>query len=281
MTCYSTESTSLYDESPENKGTFRDREPAAGTHCLDDEDATENASYSCSNLSSPKRRRARPHRTACTSAASQARRQSHRWIIRSECTTCTRRTETHSADIVNLRRYERGVGRRRVRQREQISVYDSNQSGFQINCTRNWENLSSSIDASTSRKEFWSELKCENSPSTPQTIEKIWTKSEQYAHNDIALRQGRQKTAMINTIHRSDSCSEINVNAINDETDAYIDEDQQRDKDSNVLDHENIKESTQRASRSRTVICVCATKTTTITPITALAPSVRRMKSKK
>ncbi|KAK1137292.1 hypothetical protein K0M31_001805 [Melipona bicolor] len=75
----------------------------------------------------------------------------------------------------------------------QIFVYDSNQSSFQINCTRNWDNLNLSIDASTSR----SDLKCENSPSTPQSIEKIWTKSEQYAHNDIAT--SRRRTAMLTT----------------------------------------------------------------------------------
>ncbi|KOX75868.1 Unconventional myosin-If [Melipona quadrifasciata] len=106
---------------------------------------------------------------------------------------------------------------------------------------RNWKNLSSSIDASTSRKEFWSQLRCENSPSTPQTIEKIWTKSEQYAHDDLATPKKTKNSD--SQYDCSDLGSDINVNAINDKTDAYLIEDQQRDEDSNVLDHGHIKES--------------------------------------
>ncbi|KAK1137792.1 hypothetical protein K0M31_002286 [Melipona bicolor] len=140
----------------------------------------------------------------------------------------------------------------------QISVYDSNQSSFQINCTRNWENLSSTIDASTSRKEFWSDLKCENSPSTSQSIEKICTKSEQYAQNDIAMSRKTKNSDA--DYDYSDLGPETNVNAINDiatlpvknlsyvfykdETDACNDENQQLDKGLNVLGHRHINEST-------------------------------------
>ncbi|KOX72857.1 hypothetical protein WN51_00797 [Melipona quadrifasciata] len=166
----------------------------------------ENASYSCSNLSSPKRKRKRSTTPDSLYVCSLTSAKTVASLDR--CTTCTRRSVTHSADIVNLRRYERGVGRRRVRRWADLRLrLKSVRLPNQLR-TRNWENLSSSIDASTLRKEFWSELKCENFPSTPQTIKKI-------------------------------SCLEINVNAINDETTyAYIDE------DSNVLDHGNIKEST-------------------------------------
>ncbi|KOX79102.1 hypothetical protein WN51_09912 [Melipona quadrifasciata] len=79
-----------------------------------------------------------------------------------------------------------------------------------------------------------------NFPSTPQTIEKIWTKSEQYSHDDIATPE---ETKNSDDQHDcSDLGSDINVNAINDKTDAYIIEDQQRDEDSNVLDHGHIKD---------------------------------------
>ncbi|KAK1131996.1 hypothetical protein K0M31_016138 [Melipona bicolor] len=142
----------------------------------------------------------------------------------------------------------------------QISIYDPKQSSFQLNCTRNWKSLSSSINGSISRKEFWSDLKYENSPSTPQSIEKIWTKNEQYAQNDIATSKKTKNSDA--HYDYSELGPETNVNAIDDvatipaknlsyafykdddETETCNDEDQQLDKISNVLDHRQIKEST-------------------------------------
>ncbi|KOX81095.1 hypothetical protein WN51_10020 [Melipona quadrifasciata] len=54
-TVISSENTNLYDESPEEKRTFATKNQQE-RHCLNDEDALENASHSCSNLSSPKRK---------------------------------------------------------------------------------------------------------------------------------------------------------------------------------------------------------------------------------
>ncbi|KOX72935.1 hypothetical protein WN51_01865 [Melipona quadrifasciata] len=54
-TVTSSESASLYDKSPEEKGTFATENQQEG-HCLDDENALENTSCPCSNLSSPKRK---------------------------------------------------------------------------------------------------------------------------------------------------------------------------------------------------------------------------------
>ncbi|KOX74380.1 hypothetical protein WN51_00283 [Melipona quadrifasciata] len=196
----------------------------------------ENASYSCSNLSLPKMKSSTTSDSSCVCSLTNAKTVAlldH--SIRVHDPHATKHIPWISSNFEGMN--EEFVGAAYVN--EQISVYDLNQSGFQINCTGNWKNLSPSIDASTSRKEFWSQLKCENSPSTLQTIEKIWTKSEQYAHNDIAT----PKKTKNSDDHYDYSDSDINVNAINDETDAYI-EDQLRDKDSNVLDHGHIKEST-------------------------------------
>ncbi|KOX74315.1 hypothetical protein WN51_00218 [Melipona quadrifasciata] len=205
-TVTSSESTSPYDENPQKKGTSATKNQQ--TRCLDGKEAMENASYSCSNLSS---------------------------------------TTSDSPCVCNL------TNARTVTSLDHsIRVHDPHAKKYIPRISSNFNgtneffgaahNLNSSIDASTSRKEFWSQLKCENFPSTPQTIEKIWTKSEQYSHDDIATPE---ETKNSDDQHDcSDLGSDINVNAINDKTDAYIIEDQQRDEDSNVLDHGHIKEST-------------------------------------
>ncbi|KAK1137443.1 hypothetical protein K0M31_001953 [Melipona bicolor] len=53
-TVTSSENTSLYDRSPEEKGTFASENQEG--YCLDDEDTLWNTSYSCLNLSSPMRK---------------------------------------------------------------------------------------------------------------------------------------------------------------------------------------------------------------------------------
>ncbi|CAK9796573.1 Lateral signaling target protein 2 homolog [Anthophora plagiata] len=176
-TVISSENTSLYDKSPEEKRTFAS-EIQPDEQTLDDEDTQENTSYSCSNLNSPKRKSSTISDTSCV------------------CSLRSVKAVTsldHSIDVHNLH----GAGTEAAKNiprissnfdgtneefvgvaygNGQISVCDSNQSSFQINYSENWENLNLSIDASTSRKEFWSDLKCENCPSTSQNIEKIGTK---------------------------------------------------------------------------------------------------------
>ncbi|CAD1470162.1 unnamed protein product, partial [Heterotrigona itama] len=187
-TVISSENTSLYDKSPEEKKTFAN-EIQQERHCLDDEDTQENTSYSCSNLNSPKRKSSTISDNSCVCS------------LRSVKTVASL---DHSIEVHNLHAANNEANVKHIPRissnfdgtneefvgvaygNGQISVCDSNQSSFQINYTENWENLNLSIDASTSRKEFWSDLKCENCPSTSQNMEKIGTKIEQYAQDKIA-----------------------------------------------------------------------------------------------
>ncbi|XP_076748731.1 lateral signaling target protein 2 homolog isoform X1 [Xylocopa sonorina] len=197
-TVISSENTSLYDKSPEEKKTFAN-EIQQDEQVMDDEDTQENTSYSCSNLNSPKRKSSTISENSCVCS------------LRSVKTVASL---DHSIEVHNLHAASTDAAKNIPRISSnfdgtneefvgvaygngQISVCDSNQSSFQINYSENWENLNLSIDASTSRKEFWSDLKCENCPSTSQSIEKIGTKIEQYAQDKIAtsrkVRDEKQK----------------------------------------------------------------------------------------
>lgn len=72
-----------------------------------------------------------------------------------------------------------------------ISVCDSNPSTFQINYSENWENLNLNIDSSESTKEFWRDLKCKNCPSTSHDINKIGNNIERYAQERISARRSK------------------------------------------------------------------------------------------
>ncbi|XP_015435723.1 PREDICTED: lateral signaling target protein 2 homolog [Dufourea novaeangliae] len=192
-TVISSENTSLYDKSPEEKKTFVN-EIQQDDQNLDDEDTQENTSYSCSNLNSPKRKSSTISDNSCV---------------------CSLRTVKpsvahldHSIEVHNLYSVSTEAAKHIPRISSNfdgtneefvgvaygnghISVCDSNQSSFQINYTENWENLNLNIDASTSRREFWCDLKCENCPSTSQNIGKIGTKIEQYAQDKIMSRKTR------------------------------------------------------------------------------------------
>lgn len=185
-TVISSENTSLYDKSPEEKKTFAN-EIQQDEQDLGEEDTQENTSYSCSNLNSPKRKSSTISENSCVCS------------LRSVKTVASL---DHSIEVHNLHAANTEVAKNIPRISSNfdgtneefvgvaygnghISVCDSNQSSFQINYSENWENLNLSIDASTSRKEFWSDLKCENCPSTSQNMEKIGTKIEQYAQDKI------------------------------------------------------------------------------------------------
>ncbi|XP_076182205.1 lateral signaling target protein 2 homolog isoform X2 [Ptiloglossa arizonensis] len=191
-TVISSENTSLYDKSPEEKKTFAN-EIRQDEQVLDDEDTQENTSYSCSNLNSPKRKSSTISDTSCVCS------------LRSVKTVASL---DHSIEVHNLHSANTEAAKNIPRISSNfdgtneefvgvaygnghISVCDSNQSSFQINYTENWENLNLNIDASTSRNEFWSDLKCENCPSTSQSIGKIGTKIEQYAQDKMASRKVR------------------------------------------------------------------------------------------
>ncbi|KOX76033.1 hypothetical protein WN51_12520 [Melipona quadrifasciata] len=161
------QTTSPHDESTQEQGTSA-TENQQQAHCLDGEDAME-------NLNSSKMKSSTTSGSSCVCNLTNAKTvasldhsisvhdpHAKKYIPRISSSFDGANEEFFGAAYIN----------------GQISVDDSNRSSFQINCTRNWENLSSIIDASTTSKEFWSQSKCENSPSTPQTIEKIRTKSE-------------------------------------------------------------------------------------------------------
>lgn len=194
-TVISSENTSLYDKSPEEKKTFANEiqqdSPEQG---LGDEDTQENTSYSCSNLNSPKRKSSTISENSCVCS------------LRSVKTVASL---DHSIEVHNLHAGSNAQEKNIPRISSNfdgtneefvgvaygnghISVCDSNQSSFQINYSENWENLNLSIDASTSRKEFWSDLKCENCPSTSQNMEKIGTKIERYANRDKITTTSRK-----------------------------------------------------------------------------------------
>ncbi|KAK1137470.1 hypothetical protein K0M31_001979 [Melipona bicolor] len=149
----SSENASLCDVSPEEKETFATENQLEG-HCLDDADALENANCSSSNLNSPKKK------NLTTSDSSH------------DCSLTSMRTvasldhsigvhDLHANNEANVRKLiprissnfngtnENFVGA--TYGNGQISVCDSKQSGFQLNCMRNWKSMSSSIDGSISR----------------------------------------------------------------------------------------------------------------------------------
>ncbi|XP_034189441.2 lateral signaling target protein 2 homolog isoform X1 [Osmia lignaria lignaria] len=193
-TVISSENTSLYDKSPEEKKTFPN-EIQQDEQVLDDDDTQENTSYSCSNINSPKRKNSTMSENSCVCSLRNVK---------------TVPCFDHSIEVQNLHAANTEAAKNIPRisanfdgtneefvgvayGNGQISVCDSNQSSFQINYSENWENLNLSIDASTSRREFWSDLKCENCPSTSQNIDKVGTKIEQYAQDKVICRKARDE----------------------------------------------------------------------------------------
>lgn len=216
-TVLSSENTSLYDKSPEEKKTFA-TEIQQDDRTLADEDTQENTSYSCSNLNSPKRK-------------------SSSTISENSCVCSLRSVKPavppldHSIEVHNLHTASTEAAKNIPRISSNfdgtneefigvaygnghIAVCDSNnhhQSSFQINYTENWENLNLNIDPSTSRREFWCDLKCENCPSTSQSIGKIGTKIEQYAQEKIVSRKMRDEKQKQRRHHRRHERSAIHA----------------------------------------------------------------------
>lgn len=203
-TVISSENTSLYDKSPEEKKTFANElENGESQRLLRDDDAHENTSYSCSNFASPKRTNSTIHESSSCVCSSRATRnitsvESHMEVSLSE-NSCGDEVSKNSAiisssfngtneEIVGIA-YGNG----------QISVCDSNPSNFQINYSENWESLNLNIDATrsdNSKREFWGEFKCQNCPSTSQReITKIGNNIERYAQERIAARRGKDGKA--------------------------------------------------------------------------------------
>lgn len=200
-TVISSENTSLYDKSPEEKKTFAneiEQDGECGVVLTDGEDTQENTSYSCSNVNSPKKKNPTITENSCVCGT------------RGVGKVVVPAALDHSIDVSGLNGDGEPAGKNVPRISSnfdgtneefigvaygngQLTLCDSNQSTFQINYSENWENLNLNIDASSSRKEFWGDLKCENCPSTSQSIDKIGSKIERYAQEKITAKRTREE----------------------------------------------------------------------------------------
>jgi len=212
-TVISSENTSLYDKSPEEKKTFANeiREDGRGTS---DEDAQENTSYSCSNINSPKRKNSAISENSCVCGTRNAK---------TVTAALDQPSDVHALhggngdgepgkNIPRISSSFDGTNEEFIGVaygNGQLTLCDSNQSTFQINYSENWENLNLNIDASTSRKEFWGDLKCENCPSTSQSIDKIGGKIERYAQDKArAAKKARDERQRRRHQHKLDRNSQ-------------------------------------------------------------------------
>nr|KAF7413177.1 hypothetical protein H0235_013028 [Vespula pensylvanica] len=191
-TVISSENTSLYDKSPEEKKTFAN-EIQEDERALED-DTQENNSYSCSNISSPKRKNSNMSESSCVCGirASKTITPLDHPI---DVTPLSSGNNDSSKNIPRISSNFDGTNEEFVGLaygNGHLPLCDSNQTSFQLNYSENWENLNLNIDASTSRKEFWSDLKCENCPSTSQNIEKMGNKIERYAQEKVVARKVRE-----------------------------------------------------------------------------------------
>lgn len=192
-TVISSENTSLYDKSPEEKRSFPHEidEHVAHQTCDDDEDNEENTSYSCSKINSPKRKNSNISETSCVCSLRSSKTVASLDSSIEVHALCSNGMDS-AKNIPKISSNFDGTNEEFVGLaygNGQISVCESNHTSFQINYSENWENLNLNIDPSTSRKEFWSDLKCENCPSTSQKIDTIGNKIEKYAQDKMAIKK--------------------------------------------------------------------------------------------
>ena len=197
-TVISSENTSLYDKSPEDKKTFANdiQDEQQEERNKTDEDTQENTSYSCSNLNSPKRKNSTISESSscvCSLRAARNIASVDNQLDVANQTSCSSEVAKNSTRISSNFNgtNEEFVGI--AYGNGQISVCDSNPPTFQINYSENWENLNLNIDASNvEKREFWRDLKCKNCPSTSQDISKIGSNIERYAQERIAARRAKE-----------------------------------------------------------------------------------------
>ncbi|XP_012521859.2 lateral signaling target protein 2 homolog [Monomorium pharaonis] len=195
-TVISSENTSLYDKSPEEKKTFAGDIQQDGCDVTDEEDMQENTSYSCSNMNSPKKKDPTISDNSCVCGTKSTNKASLDHSI--EVPSLHSNDDRQSADknIPRISSNFDGTNEEFIGVtygNGQLTLCDSNQSTFQINYSENWENLNLNIDASNSRKEFWGDLKCENCPSTSRSIEKIDSKIERYTQDNKTRKARNEK----------------------------------------------------------------------------------------
>ncbi|XP_012215295.1 lateral signaling target protein 2 homolog [Linepithema humile] len=196
-TVISSENTSLYDKSPEEKKTFANEIEQDGCGISDEEDTQENTSYSCSNMNSPKKKNPTIAENSCVCGMRGVSKMVAPALDHSiDGLHSNGDGEPASKNVPRISSNFDGTNEEFIGVaygNGQLTLCDSNQSTFQINYSENWENLNLNIDASSSRKEFWGDLKCENCPSTSQSIDKIGSKIEKYAQEKITAKKTRDE----------------------------------------------------------------------------------------
>lgn len=196
-TVISSENTSLYDKSPEEKKTFGNEIQQESCGVSDEEDTQENTSYSCSNMNSPKKKNPAISENSCvcgTKGVSKTPTSDH--SIEVPGLHLNEDRESAGKNIPRISSNFDGTNEEFIGiayGNGHVTLCDSNQSTFQINYSENWENLNLNIDASNSRKEFWDDLKCENCPSTSRSIEKIDSKIERYVQERVRKTKRDEK----------------------------------------------------------------------------------------
>lgn len=204
-TVISSENTSLYDKSPEEKKTFANEIQREGCGASDDEVTQENTSYSCSNMNSPKRNNPVISANSCVCSTRSANKAALDNTLEVSSLHSNGRGESDGKNIPRISSNFDGTNEEFIGVaygNGQLTLCDSNQSTFQINYSENWENLNLNIDASSSKKEFWGDLKCENCPSTSRSIDKIGEKIEKYAQDKAAAKKMRDERQRRRHQHR-------------------------------------------------------------------------------
>ncbi|XP_072749970.1 lateral signaling target protein 2 homolog [Anoplolepis gracilipes] len=201
-TVISSENTSLYDKSPEEKKTFANEIQRDGCGASDDENIQENTSYSCSNMNSPKRKNP-VNSCVCNTRSTNKAALDH--SIEVSSLHSNGHAESDGKNIPRISSNFDGTNEEFIGVaygNGQLTLCDSNQSTFQINYSENWENLNLNIDASSSKKEFWGDLKCENCPTTSRSIDEIGKKIEKYAQEKAAAKKTRDERQRRRHQHR-------------------------------------------------------------------------------
>ncbi|XP_020292256.1 lateral signaling target protein 2 homolog isoform X2 [Pseudomyrmex gracilis] len=208
-TVISSENTSLYDKSPEEKKTFANEIQQEERCASDEESRHENTSYSCSNMNSPKKQNSAITENTCVCST----RSINKAIVPTLEHTIempdlqSNSEESTSKNITQISSNFDGTNEEFIGVtygNGQLTICDSIQSTFQINYSENWENLNLNIDASSSRKEFWSDLKCENCPSTSQSIDKIGNKREQCMQDKMTAKRTKDEKQRKHHDHKLD-----------------------------------------------------------------------------
>ncbi|XP_063978427.1 lateral signaling target protein 2 isoform X1 [Diachasmimorpha longicaudata] len=189
-TVISSENTSLYDKSPEEKKTFANEIHQQELE-INDGDG-ENSSERGVALSSSSTPRDSSTENMCVRVKSEKTISLDNQMETSSQNNCTNEP---SKNLPRISSNFNGTNEEFVGLaygNGQISVCDSNQSTFQINYSENWENLNLNIESSESAKEFWRDLKSKNCPSTSQNINKIGDNIEKYAQERISARKTKE-----------------------------------------------------------------------------------------